>query len=50
MKRFFTIAKNGSVLIDKTPNIKKHWYNHPVPENALKSKITGELARSGEVG
>jgi cyclic pyranopterin phosphate synthase len=43
MRRLFsTIAKNGSILTDKTPNIKKHWYNHPVPENALKSKITGE--------
>ncbi len=43
MKRYFSnISRNASLLLDKTPSIKKHWYNHPIPENALKSKITNE--------
>jgi cyclic pyranopterin phosphate synthase len=43
MKRLFSsVSKNASTLTDKTPTITKFWYNHPVPDNSLKSKITGE--------
>ncbi len=43
MKRLFSsVSKNASMLLDKTPNIQKFWYNHPIPEGALTSKITGE--------
>ncbi len=45
MRRLFSTSSH-----DFTKSIKKHWYNHIVPDNALKSKITHDAILSDKFG